>query len=74
MTFSLAEIKELISFAKQNGIETLKVQDVEVKFSSGSSLYNDATHTPTPQELKYIKETGVNSKPTEEDLLFGSVG
>ena len=73
MTFSLKEIKDLISFAKQNGIDSLKVQDIEVKFSTGSSLFSNATHTPTSQELKYTKETGVNIKPTEEDLLFGSV-
>ena len=73
MTFSLNELKELITFAKQNGIDSLKVQDIEVKFSTGSSLYSNATHTPTAQELKYTKHTGVNEEPSDEDLLFGSV-
>lgn len=73
MSFSLAEIKDLITFAKQNGIDSLKVQDIEVKFSTGSSLFSEAVHIPTTQELKYTKETGVDKQPTDEDLLFGSV-
>ena len=73
MTFSINEIKELISFAKQNGIDCLKVQDLEIKFSTGSSLYSNATHIPSAQELKYTKETSVKDMPSDEELLFGSI-
>lgn len=73
MNFSINDVKDLISFARKNGVGSLKVQDIEVKFSTGSSLFSESTHIPTSQELKYTKETSVNKSLSDEELLFGSV-
>lgn len=72
MSFSISEIKDLISYCKSNDIDEIKVQGVEIKFSKSSSLYKEGVHIPLKGELQYAKQTSMNSMPSDEELLMGS--